>query len=151
MKIFTQEQIKAVSDFVTYLLEQLDMQQWEISLQHYPANIESANAQGSIKAIYGRNKASLFLAHDFFTHSIEDIEHCLIHEVCHLLSTHVDDVIDNGPETLMGKSAFTMFYQSYNMASERMTDHLATIIRSLLDNGPRRKKYLAALNKVRVE
>lgn len=151
MKLFTQEQVDAVGQFVRYLEEQLDLQQWKIVLQHEPANIDSPQAGAAIKPIYGRNTASLFLAHDFFTYSIEDMEHYLIHEMCHLLSTHVDDVIENGPETIMGKAAFTIFHQSYLMASERMTDHLAVVIKRLIADGPNRKKAITALNKVRIQ
>lgn len=149
VKAFNEEQVLAVSGYVSYLLEQLNLGAWEIRLAQEPSDTYNVNAGASIKPVYGRQSATLRLAHDFFDNSLKDIEHYLTHEVCHLLMAQVDDVIDNGPETLMGKPAFSIFRESYIMNLERAVDNIAKAVGELLSDGERRAEFAAALDNVR--
>ena len=134
---------------MNYLQEHLNLINWEIQLNHEPADLDGFFG-ASIKPTYGRKVAVLRLCHDFFSYPVETMEHFLTHELCHLLSADVDDVIDNGPEELMGKPAFTIFESSYRMHNERMVDHIAVFVQQLLSDGERRLELAKALEEVRI-
>lgn len=138
-------QRKALSDFFTFVLDQLELGSWRITLldEHPP----STDAAASISAIYGRPLAELRLQQGFFDLDLDHIEHYLIHEACHLFSEGIDTVVQNGPESLMGKPAFTMFFEGYKAQMEMMTDRLAYVLAGLLD-GPRYRTRLRALKPV---
>lgn len=136
---FTNRQKKALSNYVTHVLKQLELSDWRINLSDDPP--EHGDAGASITSTYGRQLATLNLPNGFFDDDLTKIEHYLIHEICHLYSEGIDNVINNGPEILMGKPAFTVFFEAYKVAMEYMTDKLAYVVADLLDGA----KYDALL------
>lgn len=150
IRLWSEAQVSSVDGYVSYLLEHLNLSDWEVVLNHEPADMGNSSAGASIAPTYGRKTATLKLCLEFFTFPVQRMEHFLTHEICHLLSAHLDDVIDNGPEQLMGKPAFSIFHHSYVMHNERMIDHIATFVQELLADGERRSELAAALEAVRV-
>ena len=71
--------------------------------------------------------ADLRVAHDFWRQEPEKQRLILTHELLHLVTCRTDRVVENLEEAL-GKVAWAVYEPQYLDATERMTEHLATII-----------------------
>lgn len=142
---FTQAFKNALSEYTSHLLRMFELTDWRVILLDAPA--EGTDVMASIAAVYGQKYANLRLCHDWFDYHLDKQEHALIHEVCHLFSEGINNVIDNGPEILMGKPAFTMFNDQYRVQMELMTDQLAHCFQWFLKGGPEYDRLLAAVDK----
>ena len=75
--------------------------------------------------------ADLRVAHDFWRQEPEKQRLILTHELLHLVTCRTDRVVENLEEAL-GKVAWAVYEPQYEDATERMTDHLASIVAPLL-------------------
>jgi hypothetical protein len=132
----------ALGDFITYILGAIGYRDWQIVLLDEPCDPE---AGASVDFIYGRRVANLKLAWDFFANPRETQAHYLMHEMCHLFCCAMDDVIDNGPSTVMGMPAFTIFHENYKLAMENAVDNMARAMLWGVDDGPEYNRLLDAL------
>lgn len=71
--------------------------------------------------------ADLRVAHDFWRQEPEKQRLILTHELLHLVTCRTDRVVENLEEAL-GKVAWAVYEPQYTDATERMTEHLATVI-----------------------
>lgn len=71
--------------------------------------------------------ADLRVAHDFWRQEPEKQRLILTHELLHLVTCRTDRVVENLEEAL-GKVAWAVYEPQYLDATERMTEHLATVI-----------------------
>lgn len=140
MSRFSEEFKDALSAWIKYTMSLLEMQDWRINLIDAPADLASedgsSNTAASIKLVYGQRLAELRLSWLFFDTSRERQEHILIHEICHIYSEGIDSVIQNGPEALMGKPAYTIFFENYKLSMEIMTDTFANVLHWFLADMP---------------
>jgi hypothetical protein len=135
--------LQALSNYITHLLTNFEMTEWQVKIDdEYP---DGKDIGASISPVYGRKVATMRLCEDFFDFDKTDQSHYIIHELCHLISEGVDTIVQNGPETLMGKPAYTMFFEAYRAQLEYMTDHLATLIRFYATGGEIHDKLLDEL------
>ena len=125
----------ALGEYVTYLLDMLEIRDWRIRLDSTPPDdVECATA---IKCVYGRRTAGIKLSRDFFDFPPDDQRHYIVHELCHVLTDGLDNVIENGVESLIGKPAFTVLVEAWHVQLEYLTDHLAYIVEGLIAGGKR--------------
>ena len=71
--------------------------------------------------------ADLRVAHDFWRQEPDKQRLILTHELLHLVTCRTDRVVENLEEAL-GKVAWAVYEPQYLDATERMTEHLATVI-----------------------
>lgn len=121
---------KALADWVTYLQVILEIQDWRIELLGtYPTE----DAAASMKCIYGQRVGSLSLAKDFFEFEPHKQRHYLVHELAHVLTDGCDNVIENGLDVILGRSAFTVLREAWVVQIEYLTDQITYIVDELLD------------------
>jgi hypothetical protein len=128
--VLTTEQHRVLGEYVTFVLGWLELGHWRIKLLDEPCD-EDAGA--SIEVIYGQYLAQIKLQVGFFELPLAKMEHYLLHELCHLYSEGIDTVVRNGPDVIMGKPAYTMFYEAYRAQMELMTDQLAYVVHEFLE------------------
>lgn len=129
---YSKQFTKALGAYVSYLQDMLEVRDWRIRLCPEPSEGESA---ASIKCVYGRRTAELRLSADFFDQPPDDQRHYIIHEIVHITTDGLDNVIENGVETLIGKPAFTVLHEAWNVQLEYLVDHMAYVVEGLIDGG----------------
>lgn len=125
---------QAIDDYISYLQLVLEIQDWRIVLlAEYP---DGTDVSASIKCVYGQRIAELHLAKGLFDEEPERQRHVIVHELVHILTDGCDNVIDNGLDILLGKPAFTVLKEAFDVQIEYLTDHLTYVINELLDGRP---------------
>lgn len=140
---FTDEFKEAIADYIAYLAQTLEISNWRIILDDgYPAEDDVA---AQIGCTYGRRVATLQLAKDFFSAPAEKQRHYLIHEVVHVMTEGMDNIIENKLDELIGKPAFTVLHEAWAVQVEYHVDQLAYIIEDLIADIPQHKLLLDVL------
>lgn len=136
---FTPEFVKALNKWITHVAAWLEIRDWEIVLLDAPPDDKDAAA--SMDCTYGKKRANLQLAHDFFMYRPDLQEHYLIHELCHIVHDNVDKVIeDQGLSLILGKPAYTILERMYVLQMEVFTDTFACIVVEMFKDGQRYHK-----------
>lgn len=102
----------------------LGLSGWTVTVLRDAADV---TAWADIEAHSQANTADLRLAHDFWRQSAVRQRLVLTHELIHLVTSRVDRMVDTLEEPI-GKLAFAVFEPQYSDATERMVEHLATVI-----------------------
>ncbi len=148
MSRFSKGFLVAFAAYVAYLCELLEIREWRITLANDPP--DNLDAAAEIKCTYGRKVASIKLCREFFSLAPDEQRHVIIHELIHVLTDGLDNVIENGVDTLIGKPAFTVLHEAWNVQLEYLTDHLAYVVEDLIAGGkigePLWRAVLAAEN-----
>ena len=122
---------QAFGDYISYLQLVLEIQDWRIVLlADYP---DGTDVSADIKCVYGQRIAELRLAKGFHDEDPVRLRHVIVHELVHILTDGCDNVIDNGLDILLGKPAFTVLKEAFDVQVEYLTDQLAYVIDELLD------------------
>lgn len=130
---FTEPFKVALADYCAHVMRLLEMNDWRLTLlDELPANGQAA---ASIECIYGRRVADLRLEQHFADNAPDKQQHYIVHEIVHLLTDGIDNVIENGVETLIGRPAYTVLHEAWDVQVEYLTDHLAYVLVDLMD-GP---------------
>lgn len=106
----------------------LGLSGWVVTVLRDAADV---TAWADIEPHSQANTADLRLAHDFWRQPAVRQRLVLTHELIHLITSRVDRMVDTLEEPI-GKLAFAVFEPQYSDATERMTEHLATVIAPML-------------------
>lgn len=133
MNRFSEPFKTALGEYCTHVLRLLEMDNWRLTLiDDFPP---SADAAAEIRCIYGRRVGEMKLQQGFFDDSSEQQQHYVVHEIVHMMVDGIDNVIENGVETLIGRPAYTVLHEAWNVQVEYLVDHLAYVLVDLMD-GP---------------
>lgn len=117
-----------VERWVAEAQDALGIAHWKIRVIQDAADVE---AWADIEPHTQAQTADLRLAHDFFRQDAERQRLVLTHELLHLITCRTDRTVETLEEAL-GKIAWAAYEPQYTDATERMTEHLATIIAPFL-------------------
>lgn len=119
-----QDRWRAVEGWIGEAQEALGLSEWKVRVIRDASDVE---AWADIEAHTQANTADLRLAWDFFRQDAEKQRLVLTHELLHLVTAKTDRTVETLEEAL-GKVAWAVYEPQYTDATERMTEHLATII-----------------------
>ena len=113
-----------LEEWLTDAQSTLQLSHWRLSVARDASDVD---AWADIDPHAQNLTAELRLSHDFWRQDAERQRLVLIHELLHLATARTDRVVETLEEPL-GKIAWAVYSPQYEDASERMIDHLATVI-----------------------
>lgn len=123
----TGEQADALQEYIWTVRAILNLRHWDVFLAQEPAE-KDANA--SIHPVRGRFVAGLRISVGWFDLDEPTKRNTIVHELLHLVHRDQTEVIRCGLQDtgyLPGK-AFTMMWRMFELHTEAMVDHLATVL-----------------------
>lgn len=121
----TPERAEALGDYIRYLLAELDLRDWTITLKtdEHP---EQGNADAEIHPVYGRRVASLYVPLDFFSYDSERQRHILVHELLHCHMAGIQHHATHGKLIqVLGVPAHDAWFAGYEQMVENAVDAIA--------------------------
>jgi hypothetical protein len=114
----------AIDDWLAEAQQTLNLAHWRLSVARDASDVD---AWADIDPHAQNLTAELRLSHDFWRQDSERQRLVLTHELLHLATCRTDRVVETLEEAL-GKVAWAVYSPQYEDASERMIDHLASVI-----------------------
>lgn len=113
-----------LEDWLAEAQANLGVADWKVNVVKDASDVD---AWADIDPHAQNHTADLRVAHDFWRQEPEKQRLILAHELLHLVTCRTDRVVEN-LEDALGKVAWAVYEPQYVDATERMTEHLATII-----------------------
>lgn len=125
---FTQQQADATQGYINTIRDLLGLQHWDVFLAREPA---PKGAYAAIAPVEGRQVAPLSVErHWFRDRSPEGKRNDIVHELLHVVHRDQTDVIRLGlvNSEVLGSKVRELTWALFNTETERMVDHLASVI-----------------------
>jgi hypothetical protein len=113
-----------LDDWLTDAQQVLQLAHWTLSVARDASDVD---AWADIDPHAQNLTAELRLSHDFWRQPPDRQRLVLTHELLHLACSRTDRVVET-LEDALGKVAWAVYSPQYEDASERMIDHLASVI-----------------------
>jgi hypothetical protein len=120
--------IQSTTEWVEAAKTLLGLSSWRVTVSDAPA---SQDAWAEIECQDQDNAATLYLNHELWKQPPDIIRETLTHEMCHIILSRADRVVESLEPTL-GALAWAAYEPQYQDATERTAAHLARIIAPLL-------------------
>ena len=119
-----EERFTDIQRWVDAALPLLRLSQWEVRVSTEPADND---AWADIEAHSQADTATLRLSPDFWKQSSDKRRQILTHELLHLATARMDQVVE-GLEDTLGAVAWAVFEPQFENATERVVEHLSRLI-----------------------
>jgi hypothetical protein len=131
----SRKQFDGIVKYIEGIAGKLGLSEWTISLGHEPS--EGDDSMAECLATNGRLKATITVASDFNTFTLEDKRRTLIHELLHCHQQKGIELFtadESEIEAHMGRLAWGIMYDAINLAQETMVDTLSVVISRMIDD-----------------
>jgi hypothetical protein len=120
----SQTQTVALAKYLLAMQQVMRLDHWTVELSHVPS---SEDAWADIAPHSQALRATLRISPDFWTQTPDKQRQILVHELLHLVTCRMDQVVMNIEESL-GTAAFEPWSKCFDDEHERAVDKLAEII-----------------------
>ena len=119
---------EALEEYVQALQVTLNVANWKVTITQEASDVEAWADINPSEVAY---TAELRVSHDFWNQSAERQREVLIHEMLHIVTARLDQTVEALEEPL-GKVAWAIYDRQYEMATERVVDHLAVVFCTMI-------------------
>jgi hypothetical protein len=131
----SRKQFDGIVKYIEGIAGKLGLSEWTISLGHEPS--EGDDSMAECLATNGRLKATITVASDFNTFTLEDKRRTLIHELLHCHQQKAIEILrcdDSEVEAHLGRLAWGLLQDALTKDQEIFVDNLSIVIARMIDD-----------------
>lgn len=117
---------RSLAKYIFSIAKEFGLRDWDLYLM--PEKPPDEEAAASVRCVYGRRKANIYIGDDFWHSNPEEQRRIILHELIHVHQDQTLTLVEETLPDLLGKPAMFTFEKAYRQANEHGVDALAAAI-----------------------